>query len=73
MLYTSSQQADVSLNEEMMDDGVGDDISPIDPAASPVHPFERVLSVADFTSHFKSIGKSVYAQLHGDHCASRTF
>ena len=51
----------MSLNEEMVDDGADDDdnTSPMSSVASSLPPFERVLNVADFTKHFKSIGKGI--------------
>ena len=48
----------MSLNEETVDDG-DDDVLPMGSVASSLPPFERVLNVADFTRHFKSIGKSI--------------
>lgn len=50
------QQADVLLNEETADDR-DDDTLPTGSVASSLPPFEQVLNVADFTSHFKNIGK----------------
>ena len=51
-----TRQADVSLNEDTADDG-DEDTSPMDSSTSSLSPFERVLNVADFTRHFKRIGK----------------
>ena len=47
----------MSLNEETSDNV--EDMSPIGSVASSLSPFERVLTVAEFTSHFKHIGKSI--------------
>ena len=49
----------MSLNEETVDDGDDDDTSPTSSVASSLPPTERALNVADFTKHFKSIGKSI--------------